>query len=309
MTLSSENAGVRLAAAGAPPPRALVMLLFVSLFWGLNWPAMKIVLGQVEPWTFRAVCLAVGIVALWLFAKLSGSGLRISREELGPLLLGGLLNTTGWHLLTAYALTLMDAGRAGIIGFTMPLWASVLGWLILRERMRPAAIGGLALGLAGMALLARPLWDSLGGNLTGPALMIGAAVSWAGGLIVLKGTRWRLSAVAVTFWQLVFGGLPILALTPFLGTPSTLALLDGRSAAALVFVLTLPILYCQLAWVKLVRLLPANVAAVGTLLIPVVGVFSSALLVGERVGWAEVAALASVVAGLVLVMVVPGRRA
>jgi drug/metabolite transporter (DMT)-like permease len=61
-------------------------------------------------------------------------------------------------------------------------------------------------------------------------------------------------------------------------------------------------IFCQWGWVRVLQVFPASVAAVGTLLIPVVGVFSSALLVGERIGLTEIAALGLITASLAVVL-------
>jgi len=50
-----------------------VLLALLSLFWGLAWPAMKIVLGEIRPWTFRAICLAAGGAGLLALARAGGA--------------------------------------------------------------------------------------------------------------------------------------------------------------------------------------------------------------------------------------------
>ena len=66
-----------------------------------------------------------------------------------------------------------------------------------------------------------------------------------------------------------------------------------------------PMSFCQWAYFKVVGLLPASVAAIGTLAIPVIGVYSSHLVLGEAVGVSELLALLLVLSALVLVLLVP----
>ncbi|MEM7188675.1 MAG: EamA family transporter [Pseudomonadota bacterium] len=79
---------------------------------------------------------------------------------------------------------------------------------------------------------------------------------------------------------------------------------------AILYLVTVPMVFCQWAFLKVVRIFPAAVAAIGTLAVPVVGVYSSALVLGEPVGWAEFAALVLISAALFFVLVLPsfGRR-
>ena len=90
-----------LSSAGNPheilPPIGFVLLAAVSLFWGINYPVMKVALKEVPPWTFRTLCFVFGGSSLLALAKVSGFPITIPRKELGPLILIALLNITGWQ--------------------------------------------------------------------------------------------------------------------------------------------------------------------------------------------------------------------
>jgi drug/metabolite transporter (DMT)-like permease len=73
----------------------------------------------------------------------------------------------------------------------------------------------------------------------------------------------------------------------------------------MVYIIFLPICYCQWAWIKVVELFPATIASIGTLLIPVLGVFSSALVLGERIGLQEILALVLVLIALMISLIRP----
>lgn len=220
------------------------------------------------------------------------------------LLLAAIFNVTGWHLFTAFALPLIDAGRASIVAFTMPLWASVAAVMVLNEKLNRRRIFGLCFGLAGVALLLLPALQQLGRAPLGLALMLGAAISWALGTITVKkrGEDWSVPPIIIAGWQLLLGGAPVLLGFLAWGRPETLLQLDGLGRLVFGFIVIGPMIYCQAAWLQIVSLVPANLAAISTLSIPVIGVFSSALLLSERIGWAELTALVCVVSALVLVI-------
>jgi drug/metabolite transporter (DMT)-like permease len=175
----------------------------------------------------------------------------------------------------------------------------------------------LGLGLAGMVALvapaARTLWDAPAGTL----LMLCAAMAWAVGTVLTKAEAWTIPTAVLTGWQVLLGGVPIalgavirLAVLGSTGTgprsdltfPSSAALL-GTAYATLVGAI-----FCHWAWFRLVAILPAAVAAIGTLGIPIVGLFTSALILGEPVGAGELVALVLVVGGLgILVGEISGR--
>ena len=295
-------------AAGKPSREGVLLLASLSLFWGVNWPAMKLAVMAIDPWTFRVLCLAAGAGGLMLIARLSGARrLAVPRGDWGPLLLASLLNVTGWHLGTAFALTFMEAGRASIIAFTMPVWASLFGVLLLGERLTRTRIAGLALGLVGLGCLLVPELGRIGAAPWGVLFMLAAAASWAAGTVVVKARRWGMDTAALSGWQLVLGGVPVLVGWALAGRPETLLTAPWESLAGALYGMLIPMIYCYWAWFRVVDIFPASLAAIGTLAVPVIGVFSSALLTGERIGPGEIAGLVLVLAALALVLIVPAR--
>ena len=136
--------------------RGVILLGALTILWGSNWPAMKLALRELDPWTFRTVCLLVGGGGLLALVRAGGHSLRVPRAERWPLALIALFNITGWHICSAYGLTLVHAGRAAIIAYTMPLWTVIFGRLLIGERITRSRLAALGLGLAGMAVLVTP---------------------------------------------------------------------------------------------------------------------------------------------------------
>lgn len=294
--------------AGGLPRAGFLLLGALTLFWGTNWPAMKIVLGELSPWGFRLLCLLPAGLALLGIARASGLNLRVPRRELGPLLVCAAFAITGWHLFTAYGLVHIPAGRAAIIAFTMPLWAALLAVPLLGEALTRRKLLGLALGLAGLACLLGPDIAVLGTAPLGAGLILAAAFSWGLGSLLFKRFAWTTPVAVLTGWQLLAGGLPVVIGALLIEGLPDVGSLSIEALTALAYTVALPMILCQWAWFKLVSLFPAAIAAIGTLAIPVVGVLSSALILGEPVGPAEAAALVLVCAGLAIVLILPGNR-
>lgn len=276
----------------------IVLLAVLSLFWGLGWPAMKVVLAEIRPWTFRTVCLLGAGAGLLALARAAGTRLRIPRSDLIPLLVTSLVNITGWHLLSAHGIAAMQAGRAAIVAYTMPLWAVLLSRLLLGERLSWLRLLALATGTAGMAVLLAPDLQRLGAAPAGVAFMLGAAFCWAAGTVLIKFFRWQTPPAAIVGWQMLLGGLPVAAGALLLESPLGLADISLKAGATLLYLVLGPMIFCHWAFFVVVRMFPANVAAISTLSIPIIGVFSSALLLGEPVTAAELLALLLVVAAL-----------
>ncbi len=297
-------------APGAASPLAgYALMLALTFFWGTNWPALKISFSELPVWWFRSLCLLGGGGGLLLIARLAGQSIAVPRAERGPLLLCATFAILGWHLFSGYGVSLMPAGRAAIIAFTMPLWASLLGSLLLQEPLTRSKLAGLALGITGLAVLIGPDLIVLETAPLGAFFMLMSAVSWAIGTVLIKRFTWTLPTTSLVGWQLIAAFVPVTAGALLLEPFPDLSQLSGRGAMAVAYVLVFPMIFCQWAYIKTVRIFPASIAAIGTLAIPVVGVYSSALVLGETVGLRDLAALGLICLALASVLLLPALAA
>ena len=265
---------------------------------------MKLAVGELSPWTFRTVCVVVAGGGLMLVGRLWGDRLLPRRDEWLPLVAVSLLSVTAWHLFSAFGLTHIEGGRAAVVAYSMPAWAALFGALYLKERLGRRQLAALALGMAGVAVLTGP--DLIAGSPIGPLLMTGAAISWAGGIVLLKGRHWSIGVVPHTGWQLILGGIPIVLAWLALEPDPDLSRLTWRGLLGTGYAATVALIFCFTAHNKVVTMLPAAVAALSTLAIPVVGLFSSALILGEPLGTRELVALL-LVAGSIALALLPRR--
>jgi len=280
----------------------------LSLFWGLNWPGMKIILSEIQVWWFRALCLIVGGSILISLSALSGNRCRLQAGELKPVLICGSFAILGWMVFSAYGVSLMPAGRASIIAFTMPLWATLIAAWVLGERVSANKVLGLLLGLGGLAVLIGPDLLILQRAPLGALFMLLAAISWAIGTVLLKRIDWRLPTLSNIAWQILLSAIPV-TLIALLNEPfPRLSDLSLPAIIALLYLFLFPMSFCQWAYFKTVGMLPASVAAIGTLMVPVIGVYSSHLILDERVGFSELTALLLILSALVLVLLLPALK-
>jgi drug/metabolite transporter (DMT)-like permease len=205
-------------------------------------------------------------------------------------------------LFSAHGVLRMDAGRAVIIAFTMPLWANILSALLLKERITLSRILALSLGLVGLTLLIWPELDEVGAAPLGALFMLGAAISWATGTVLIKRTDWRTPTTVLTGWQLLLGSIPVVLGAIFLEPNKVSLAVSGSAIFALTYLILFPMIYCHWAYFSLVRIFPASIAAISTLAIPVVGVFSSYLILNEPLGMSEFVALIFVVTALAIAL-------
>ena len=224
--------------------RGYLLVAGMCVFWGASWPIMKIALTEIPPWTFRTISLTCGGIGLLMLAKLRGTRLTIPRAEFWPLVLVSIFNVTGWHLGSAHGISHMEAGRAVIVGFTMPLWATIFSSLVLKEKLTARRIAGLALGVTALYFIIHPQLVSIGGSPKGVAFMLIAALSWATGTVLLKYFQWSISTVLLTGWQLTLGSLPVIIGAFIFDTALKIGDLSSPAILSMGYVIIFPMLFC-----------------------------------------------------------------
>ena len=206
-------------------------------------------------------------------------------------------------MLTAFGLREMEAGRGVILAFTFPLWSVLFGTVVLRERLTASRVLALLLGLGAMALLLGPDIVELGRARLGGLFLIGSALAWAAATVLFKRVSWTLPAGEIAAWQLLIGGAPVIAGALIVDPRPDFSAISTQALIGLVYASVIAVSFGQWIWFRVLEILPAAVAAISTLAVPVVGVFSSAILLGERITWMELAALTLVVVALWIVLV------
>lgn len=297
-------------AASAGIARSLVPIVVLTLVWGCNWPILKIGVTEMAPLTFRALTLPLAGLGLLAVARMSGESIRIPRNLWPIVVVLAIFNITGWNGLVLFGVQQMPAGRSAILAYTMPVWATLVSLLVLHEPLSRRKAFGLALGMSGMLVLLGDDLTAIRGRPFAALMILGAAIVWACGTVLLRKFKPQVPQNALTGWMMLVGWAPLAIAAPQLD-PQWLARIPEFSTAAW-FAILYNIVFAgtiaHWAWFTLARTLPVAVSSLSSLPVPVVGVFAGMLVLGERPGAAEWIALALVVSALVAVLW-PGRAA
>lgn len=249
--------------------------------------------------------VSAGAFGLLVIAYFANGTIRLAKTDIRPMVVCAIFNIVGWHLLTGYGIALMPAGRASIIAFTMPVWAALLSTIVLGEAMTRYKMAGLILGIAGLAVLIGPDLVVLQVAPIGALFMLVAAICWAVGTVLFKKHKWASPVIALSGWQLLVGAIVLIPGALLLEPIPDMTLLSDRAIISLAYLFVIPMVLCQWAYFKVVQIFPAAIAAIGTLAVPVVGVFSSALVLGEPIGWKEFLAMSLIFGALASVLLIP----
>jgi drug/metabolite transporter (DMT)-like permease len=295
MTLSIQpGAKARIAPAG------LLFLAVTSVSWGLNWPIMKQLLTEWPPLSARGLAGLAGGGLLVLFALGSGQSLRVPPRQWPRLLLSAFLNVTVWMILMGLALVRLPASEATVLAYTMPIWTTLMAWPLLGERMTLKRVLALLMAFAGIiALMGGDGFAASMAKLPGIIMILGGAIAFGLGTVVAKGLPRSLPVLSSSALQICLGSVPV-ALAGLLFEHADFAALTGAGWAMLAYMALVAFGVAYFCWFAALERLPASVAAIGTMAVPVIGVIASALALHEPLGIGQITALLFTLAGVVL---------
>jgi drug/metabolite transporter (DMT)-like permease len=297
----------RLARPDTTRLQGLGLLLLTACSWGINWPVAKFLLTELPPFSMRAACCGVATALAFALARARGERLAVPLRMWPRLVVFATLNFGAFIVLTTLALTRLHASEAVVVTYTLPIWAAVIAWPVLGERLTVVTILALVLGLSGVALLVGvDASDVSVAKLPGVGLALSAAVLFALGTVISKQKPLALPPVAGVAWQLALSLVPVAALA--LTERPDWSAVTPLGWGGVLFSAAFPMTLAYLAWFRALRLLPAGTAATGVLISPVVGVIGSALLLGDPLGPRQVAALALTLTGVGLAAWRPDAR-
>jgi drug/metabolite transporter (DMT)-like permease len=286
------------------PRRALVLLAVLTAVWGTNWPLFPLATREVSVWTFRAVSVFVAGAVLLLVARVRGQSIAIARRHWRTIAVATFFYLVVWNIASTYSALMIPSGQSAVLGFTMPLWSALIAWGVLGQRLGARMALAIALGAVAVGLL---MWKSLPVYAQAPlgvALGLLAGVGWAIGTLILQRGSVAVPATVLTGWQLLITALPI--------TIGALVFGDHRwfmpswtSVLLIGYIALVPMCIGNLCWFSIVGLLPAHVAGLSSILVPVVAMISGALLHGEPLGPVQWLAMASSAGALSLALFKP----
>jgi drug/metabolite transporter (DMT)-like permease len=288
------TAPARFSAAG------LMFLAITSVGWGFNWPVTKFLIGELPPLTLRGLSGVVGALLLAALAILRRQSLHVPREIWPRLLLAAVLNVTLWMVVMGLALLWLPASEAALIAYTMPVWAALIAWPVLGERPTLLRTLALLMAFAGLASI-------MGGNgiaaseakLPGILLALIGSIGFAVGTVLSKKRPIHLPPIPGAAWQVGLGCLPV-AIVGLLVETTHLENVTTLGWWLLIYSVLGQFCIAYVAWFAALARLPASVAAIGTMAVPVIGVVASAIALHEPLGPGQIAALTFTLAGVAL---------
>ena len=283
----------------------LVLLALLTLVWGFNWPVMKLGVTDFPPLTFRSLCLWLGLPVVAAVMVTRKVPFKVSRQDYREVFWLAMTNLVIWNVLIILAIKYLSSGRSAILGYTMPIFSALLGAWFFGTRLRLRNWIGVAAAALGVGLL---LWNEMA-NLSGQPLAVlgalAAAATWAYGTQLMRNTRLVVPTLTLAFWMMLITALAMTVLCVALEYPQW-QMPSGRTWFAIAYNAVLVFGFAQAVWLTLARTLPPIASTLSVMMIPILGVFSGALGLGEQLHWQDWTAVGLMVVSMVSVLV-PSR--
>lgn len=291
-----------------PLRSALPLVVVLTVLWGTNWVLFPLAVREVSVWTFRSTCLlGAGLLSLGIARGLRLS-LHVPRSQRPALVMAALVYLVVWNVGSTYAAVLIPSGQAAVLGFTMPLWATLVSWLVFGERPSSRLVCSVALAGCGVACLAYAARHSYASAPLGFLLGLAAGLGWACGTLILQRGGLTVSPIVSTGWQLLIAGVPIAVVAA--ATGSGPAFVPSWTTLIVVGYITIvPMALGNIAWFSIVGMLPASVSGLATVMVPMVAMATGAFVRAEPLGPLQLVAMACCGASLLLVVLRPGGTA
>lgn len=285
-----------------------ILLVLLTLFWGINWPIMKFGVQDFPPLTFRTVSMIGGLPVLWLAARMQGVSLALPKGKLPHLIRLAVPNMLIWHVFIILGVKMLSSGRAAILGYTMPVWAVLCGLVFFGDRPARSTWIGIGCALAGALLLLSSEFAALAGNPLGTIFALIAAAGWGYGTVAMKRASIAMPTISLTFWMLSLTAF-VMALASLLLEGAAWHMPDTGTALAIVYNAVIIFGFAHVVWFQLARTLPPVASSLSVMMIPVLGVFSGAWLLGETPHWQDYAAMCLILVAMSTVLLKPRQAA
>jgi drug/metabolite transporter (DMT)-like permease len=290
-------------AGGSYGARVWSALWIVYLVWGSTYLGIRWADETMPPFPMLAVRFVVAGLLLAAFCARRGLVRPTRRQWRDAAIVGTLLASFG-NGGVGWAETRIDSGLAALIVAVIPLWIAVLDRLFLGGRLSVRGIVGIAIGLAGVAVLVNP---GASGELAGMVVVLCGSFAWASGSIYATRADRPDDPLLGVALQMLCGGLVLAVMGAGQWSRVDLAAVSTRSALSLVYLILVGSVVAYTAYGWLLHNAPPTLVATYAYVNPVVAVLLGTLLADETLSARTLAGGAVIVVAVVLIVTAKPR--
>jgi drug/metabolite transporter (DMT)-like permease len=280
--------------------RAWAALATVYVVWGSTYLAIMVAIRTLPPLLMSSARYLIAGAVLYVLAARRGAGRPSLRHWRSAVVAGAALLLVG-NGGVAWSEQHIDSGVAALLIATVPLWMALFDRIFAGRRLRPTGLIGLAVGLAGVALLVGPVGGA-GIDAVGALACLVAAVGWAGGSLYARGAAVPGDLLLGSAMQMLAGGILLGAAGALSGEAADVRTPSLASLGALAYLVVVGSLVAYSAYLWLMRSAPTSIVATYAFVNPAIAVALGAAFLGEPLTFRVLAASAAIVVSVALIV-------
>ena len=269
------------------------------------WSLFKIAIEVIPPLSFRVI---IGIPA---FALLLFLGFRkvktvyVPKSDFKPLLLISFFNVTLWQVLMLYGINMLGGGRAAVLTYTMPVWATIFASIFGYEKINISIMISLIFGMIGILFLSLEI--NIFDNLFGFLITLCAGLSWAIGTMIVKYGGIKSDGLIVAGWQQIIGIVPIIPFALYFDL-NNFELIEYRHILIIIYGIFLSSAYTYWAYFTILQKFSVNVTSISIMAVPILAILVDYFFVGVKFSGFDWLALIFIVSGIYIVATKPFNK-
>lgn len=271
----------------------LVLAVLVTLVWGVNFPLTKLGLRAIDPFVLTGIRFALAALPLVFFIKRPAVRFHYVAAY-------GLIFGLGMWGVINYGIQVgVSPGIASLIIQLSVFFSMGWGYVLFQEKIRRAQVLGAVLAVTGLGgIIATQHGDHA---LLGILLIVFSALAWSVGNVIIKQSGVK-EIFSFMVWASLFPPIPLWLMAWWLHGSAVFANvganLDLTAAGSILFQVYLATHFAYWGWNSLLKAYPVSTVAPLSLLIPVFGMTSSMLIIGERISTPNLLSIALIITGL-----------
>ena len=283
----------------------IFLLILLILVWTSVWSLFKIAIEAIPPLSFRVIIGIPAFVLLLFLGFKKVNTIYVPKSDFKPLLLISFFNVTLWQVLMLYGINMLGGGRAAVLTYTMPVWATIFASIFGYEKINISIIISLIFGMMGILFLSLEI--NIYDNLIGFLITLFAGLSWAIGTMIVKYGGIKSDGLIVAGWQQIIGIIPIIPFALYFDLDN-FGLIDYSHILIIIYGIFLSSAYTYWAYFTILQKFSVNVTSISVMAVPILAILVDYVLIDVEFSEFDLLALIFIVTGIYIVATKPFNK-
>jgi drug/metabolite transporter (DMT)-like permease len=222
----------------------------------------------------------------------------VPKADWKPLLLISFFNVTLWQVLMLYGISMLGGGRAAVLTYTMPVWATIFAAIFGYEKINLSIIISLIFGMLGIFFLSIEI--NIFENIVGFLITLSAGLSWAVGTMIVKYGGIKSDGLIVAGWQQIIGIIPIIPFALYFDS-NNFGSIDYIHISIIFYGIFLSSAYTYWAYFTILQKFSVNVTSISVMAVPILAILVDYVFINVKFSTFDLLALIFIVTGIYIV--------